>query len=122
MKLKIITQTHNYRNNYGYAESFTAVFATAKGREDICVLDDYSSSNMRGLLGKVFGNYEEFICFEYVHNRKKEYKGAYQAFSPRSTSELLFYNILKNNKAITAKREKELIKVHKARLVNMSLA
>ena len=110
--IKLITQTHNRRNTYGYAESFTIIYNAGGNRMPICVLDDYSYNNIRGLLAKVFRSYEEFMTFEYDHNTKKSYAEMKRIMHPTLLSELMIYNMLASHKIITEKRAKELANIH----------
>ena len=119
--IKIITQTHNRRNSYGYAESFTVVYSTLDNRSPICVLDDYNHSNIRGLLAKVFRNYEEFMAFGYDHFTKKSYDEMKRISHPTIISEKHIYHLLASHKIITKKRAKELCVIRDAMLANASL-
>lgn len=115
MTIKIVTQTHNYRNANGYNQSFTAMYAMKIGRQPILVLDDYSHGNMVYLLVKIFGGYEHFMCFEYDHKKHKDYKDykeLHNPMPPTAMDEIAIYNRLRYYKIITITRTKELTKAH----------
>ena len=116
MTIKIVTQTHNYRNANGHTQSFTAMHAVKIGRQTILVLDDYSHGNMAHLLSKIFGGYEHFICFEYDHKRYKDYKEMNRIMHPTIMGEIAIYNSLRHYKIITIKHAKNLTKIHNATL------